>query len=99
MKSRSFFQIAVLAAAAMAATSTHAQEILVAPTAPPATIYEAVPQARVGYVWDPGHWSWTQERYIWNPGHWQAERMGYHWKQGRWAARHGTWRWVPGHWA
>ena len=43
MKSLYFFQIAVLAAGAMVATSTHAQEILVVPTAPPATIYEAVP--------------------------------------------------------
>lgn len=99
MKYRCLFQVAIFASSAMVASSTYALEIVAAPTAPPAAIYEAIPPARVGYVWDPGHWHWTPGGYIWDAGHWQAERIGYHWREGHWAARHGTWRWIPGHWA
>jgi hypothetical protein len=93
-------QAAIVAAGAMAVASTvSAQVVIVAPSAPPAVRYEAIPPARVGYVWDRGHWRWDHGRYVWNPGHWRRERAGYHWVPGHWVARGGAWRWVPGHWA
>ncbi len=61
--------------------------VVIAPSAPPAVRYEAVPAPRVGYVWDHGHWRWDHGRYVWAAGHWQAERVGYHWVPGHWVAR------------
>ncbi|CAH2810350.1 MAG: hypothetical protein CBARDMAM_6002 [uncultured Caballeronia sp.] len=58
---------------------------------------ESVQPARVGYVWNTGHWRWEHGQYVWNPGHWQVERVGYHWGPGHWIARDGAWRWMPGH--
>ncbi len=92
-------QTAIVAAGAMAVASASAQVVIVAPSAPPAVRYEPVPPARVGYVWDRGHWRWDHGQYVWAPGHWQVERVGHRWTEGHWAAREGAWRWVPGHWA
>jgi WXXGXW repeat (2 copies) len=79
--------------------SASAEVIIVAPNAPPPVRVESVPPARVGYVWDHGHWRWEHGQYVWNPGHWEVERVGYHWVPGHWIARGGAWRWMPGHWA
>lgn len=100
MKMRLFIAQAaiVMAGVAAVAGSVSAEVIIVAPNAPPVRI-ESVPPARVGYVWDNGHWRWEHGQYVWNPGHWQVERVGYHWVPGHWIARGGAWRWMPGHWA
>jgi hypothetical protein len=96
--------LALLAAGGSAITLSlpaSAAEVVVvdALSAPPPVRYEAVPAARVGYVWDHGHWRWQRGHYVWVPGHWQAERVGYHWVPGHWVAHGPNWRWVQGHWA
>ncbi|PCE27935.1 hypothetical protein BWP39_05365 [Paraburkholderia acidicola] len=89
----------VIAGVSAVASSASAEVIIVAPSAPPAVRYEVVPAARVGYVWDHGHWRWDRGQYVWEAGHWQAERIGYHWVPGHWAGRGDGWRWIDGHWA
>ena len=68
-------------------------------TPPPASVYEAVPAPRAGYVWAPGYWRWEHERHVWAPGHWMAARQGHHWVADRWVeGPHGGWHHDPGHW-
>ncbi|MBR8057095.1 YXWGXW repeat-containing protein [Burkholderia dolosa] len=73
--------------------------IIVAPHAPPPVRYEIVPAARVGYVWERGHWRWEHGRYVWIGGHWEAERIGMRWVPGHWDPRGPNWVWTRGHWA
>ncbi|MCA8374117.1 YXWGXW repeat-containing protein [Burkholderia multivorans] len=73
--------------------------VVVAPSAPPPVRYEVVPAARVGYVWERGHWRWEHGRYVWIGGHWEAERVGMHWVPGHWDRRGPNWFWTRGHWA
>ncbi|KVR89560.1 YXWGXW repeat-containing protein [Burkholderia vietnamiensis] len=73
--------------------------VVVAPNAPPPVRYEVVPDARVGYVWERGHWRWEHGRYVWIGGHWEAERIGMHWVPGHWDQRGPNWFWTRGHWA
>jgi hypothetical protein len=90
----------LIAAGVAAVASASAEEVVViAPSAPPPVRYEAVPAARVGYVWDHGHWRWDHGRYVWAAGHWQAERVGYHWVPGHWVSHGPNYHWVQGHWA
>ena len=63
----------VAAGAASVATASAAEIVVVAPNAPPPERVEVVPAARVGYVWDKGHWRWEHGQYAWVPGHWQVE--------------------------
>ncbi len=84
---------------ALVASVSAAEVVIVAPGAPPAARYEAVPAARDGYVWDRGHWKWEHGQYAWAPGHWQPVRVGYHWVPGHWVARGPNSHWVEGHWA
>jgi hypothetical protein len=92
----------VVIAAALTAASTasaFAQEVIIAPSAPPAPRVEVAPGVRPGYVWDGGHWRWAGHGYAWEPGHWRAVRVGYHWAPGHWGRRGPNWVWVEGHWA
>ncbi|MGS0894983.1 YXWGXW repeat-containing protein [Burkholderia stagnalis] len=73
--------------------------VVVAPNAPPPVRYEVVPAARIGYVWERGHWRWEHGRYVWIGGHWEAERIGMHWVPGHWDQRGPNWFWTRGHWA
>ncbi|EXJ00853.1 YXWGXW repeat-containing protein [Burkholderia pseudomallei] len=73
--------------------------VVVAPSAPPPVRYEVVPEPRVGYVWDRGHWRWDHDRYVWIAGHWEVERIGMHWAPGHWSQRGPGWVWVRSHWA
>jgi WXXGXW repeat (2 copies) len=66
--------------------------------APPPVRVEAVPPARVGYVWAPGFWEWRDHAHVWVPGHWIGERRGYHWVPDRWDQRGPHWHHEPGHW-
>ena len=93
------FTLAAATLGAMAAPAGAEEIVVVAPSAPPAVLGEAVPAPRDGYVWDRGHWRWEHGRYVWAPGHWQPVRVGYHWVPGHWAPRGAHWAWVPGHWA
>ena len=89
----------VAAGTASIATATAEEVVIVALNAPPPERVEVVPAARVGYVWDKGHWRWDHGRYNWVRGHWQAERVGAHWVPGHWDDHHDHWVWVEGHWA
>ncbi|HTJ93603.1 MAG TPA: YXWGXW repeat-containing protein [Pararobbsia sp.] len=89
----------IAAGTASIATASAAEVIIEAPNAPPPERVEVVPAARVGYVWDKGHWRWDHGRYVWIGGHWQAERHGMHWVPGHWDQRHDRWVWIEGHWA
>ena len=72
----------------------------VAPQAPPAAQYEAVPPPPPGpaMVWTPGYWSWAG-RWVWVPGRYAARPYARAvWMPGQWRPRHGGWVWVEGHW-
>jgi hypothetical protein len=66
--------------------------------APPPPRYEAVPAARAGYVWSPGHWQWRGGRHVWVPGHWERVRAGYVYRTPRWAERGGRWYYEAPRW-
>jgi len=65
---------------------------------PPAVRYEAVPPARVGYVWAPGYWDWNGRHHVWRAGHWEREHHGQRWVAGRWSERDGRWYLNRPHW-
>lgn len=65
---------------------------------PPAARYEAVPVARPGYVWAPGHWEWDRGRHIWVGGMWVAERPGYRWVSAKWIHHGNRWGYTRGTW-
>lgn len=61
--------------------------------------FEAVPAARRGYAWEPGHWHWNGREYIWFSGHYIPARARYHeYVHGEWGQRGPRWVWVPAHW-
>ena len=64
---------------------------------PPAARDEPV-EARPGYVFVPGRWSWQQRQWAWTPGHWERERAGYAWTPGRWERQGPRWIWIEGSW-
>jgi len=68
--------------------------------APPAPRYEAVPEARHGYVWSAGHWQWNAHRnhHVWVAGTWQRERPGYAYNAPGWVERDGRWHYHASRW-
>ena len=66
--------------------------------APPAPRVEVIPEARAGYVWAPGYWTWNGHRHVWVNGHYIHARYGHHWVAASWEERHSRWHYVPGHW-
>jgi hypothetical protein len=89
----------VTALATLSSVSAFAQEVIIAPSAPPPMRTEIVPAGRPGYVWDGGHWRWAGRGYEWVPGHWRPVRVGAHWVPDHWVQRGPNWRWIEGHWA
>jgi hypothetical protein len=76
-----------------------AQYTAVVRVAPPPPVQEAVPTARPGYVWAPGHHEWRDGQYVWVRGHWLAERSGYAYREPRWVQRgNGEWYLVGNNW-
>jgi len=69
---------------------------MVVTEAPPAPQNEVI-EARSGYVWVHGHWTW-QGRWVWTAGHWERERANQQWAEGRWDQRGNQWVWVEGSW-
>lgn len=67
--------------------------------APPPLRYEAVPVARRGYIWSPGHWEWNGRRHFWVSGVWLADRPGYVYSAPSWYQDHGRWQMRPAGWA
>ncbi len=66
--------------------------------APPAPRYEVVPEARVGYVWAPGYWTWSNHRHVWVNGHYIHSRHGHHYVAATWSDHNGRYRYEAGHW-
>jgi hypothetical protein len=66
--------------------------------APPAPRYEVVPEARVGYVWAPGYWTWNNHRHVWVNGHYVHSRHGHHYVSAHWYDHNGRYRYEAGHW-
>lgn len=101
MKSKLFLAAAVASSALMGLGSTSALAVpaVVAPSSPPAPLYEPMPAPRAGYVWSAGHYAWQNGQYVWNPGHWIAARPGWEWQEARWIQRpNGDWYLAQGHW-
>ena len=89
---------AAQATPAVVAGTTYGNTVYVQP-APPAPMYEAVPQARAGYIWAPGHHEWRGDRYEWTTGRWLETRQGYAWQDSRWQQRpDGSWFLSGGQW-
>ena len=66
---------------------------------PPAPIYEAMPNARPGQLWSPGHYVWHDGRYMWQSGEWISARPGYAWQAPQWQQDpDGSWHLASGHW-
>lgn len=66
--------------------------------APPPPRYEAVPQARRGYVWAPGYWNWDGQRHVWAGGQWIQERGGNQYRRAEWVRENNQWRLDRGGW-
>jgi hypothetical protein len=66
--------------------------------APPAPRYEVIPEARVGYVWAPGYWTWSHHRHVWVNGHYIRSRHGRHYVSAHWYDHDGRYRYEAGYW-
>jgi len=66
--------------------------------APPAARYEVVPEARHGYVWQPGYYDYRNRHHVWVKGYWVKERQGQYWHPTRWEQDNGRWHFVKGSW-
>jgi len=89
--------LALALGAAIAPVAAQAGELIIG-VGPPAVRVEAVPNARVGYVWSPGYWRWNGHRHVWVGGVWVRERVGWHWTPSHWVAYGPRWHYVPGYW-
>jgi hypothetical protein len=76
---------------ALLPTAAIAQREIIVQVAPPPPRNETMPQARRGYVWQPGHWQWNGRRHVWAQGTWLRERRGYAYSEPRWVERNGQW--------
>ncbi|WAC26951.1 hypothetical protein [Ancylobacter sp. SL191] len=69
------------------------------PGPPPPPRREPRPAPRRGYIWVPGHWTWSaRHRWVWVPGHWDEARRGFNFVGPRWVLRRGRWVYEPGRW-
>ncbi|HMN56509.1 MAG TPA: YXWGXW repeat-containing protein [Ottowia sp.] len=104
---RTLVKPALLSAAVLAAsigalalpTAAQAQTYLsvqIGPPPPPR--YEAMPMARPGYVWAPGHYEWRHDNYVWRRGYWMAARPGYAYVAPMWVAEGPRWVYRPQRW-
>jgi hypothetical protein len=75
------------------------ERVVVIREAPPPPRQEAVPAARRGHVWVPGHYEYRGRRYVWVGGQWLRERRGYAYNAPRWVERNGQWALERGRWA
>lgn len=78
----------------MAQSSNHGHAM----PAPPPPRHEAVPRARRGQVWSPGHWEWRGHRYVWTAGTWVKARPGYRYREPQWVEHDGRWELRRGGW-
>lgn len=94
--------VAVLCAASLGAValpmSASAETRIYFNSAPPELRYEAVPSARRGQVWVPGHWDAKGKKHVWRAGHWEKQRKGYHYVTPSWVQRDNRWELQRGRW-
>ncbi|SFC07273.1 YXWGXW repeat-containing protein [Massilia yuzhufengensis] len=91
----------LISTAAFAPAQVQAQgrtEVIVVHKAPPAPRREAIPAARRGYEWVPGHWVWNGRRYTWERGHHERVRAGYVYQQPVWRQDRNGWYFERGGW-
>jgi hypothetical protein len=89
---------AMLAGSLGGITAAATAQTVIVREAPPAPRDEAVPHARHGYVWAPGHWEYRHHRYTWVRGNWMRERHGYNYRAPTWEQRDGQWVMMRGGW-
>ena len=99
---RSTLLAAVVATGALAGlalpTTAQAAGYISVQIGPPPMRVEAVPVARPGWVWAPGHYEWQRGAYFWVPGAWVRERPGYAYVAPVWLQRGGAWEYRPARW-
>ena len=76
------FGAATIAAAPFSPADAQVTVTFGAPPPPPP--YEAIPPARPGHIWAPGHYRLVNDQYVWTPGSWQVARPGYVYVPDRW---------------
>jgi len=72
-------------------------EIGAAPPAPPRIVVET-PPPRAGYIYEPGHYAYENDRYVWVEPQWIREREGHHWKPYVLEKHGDRWHYRAGHW-
>lgn len=92
--------IAVISTAAFIPTQALAEVsyTVVVGNAPPPVRYERVPNARHGYAWQAGYWSWNGYKHQWKKGHWERNRSGHYYQQSKWQETNEGWRLNHGGW-
>lgn len=88
---------ALLGASAVPATAATSISVQIGP--PPAPHYEAVPAARRGQAWIPGHWEWRHNHHEWVSGYFVRARPGYYYAQPTYVQHGNRWDYRPGYWA
>ena len=91
----------LISTAAFAPVQAQAQsrtEVIVVREAPPPMRREAIPNARRGYEWVPGYWSYNGRRYVWERGHYERVRSGYVYQQPVWRQDRNGWYLDRGGW-
>jgi len=88
----------LIAASFASVPLTSVARTIIVREAPPEPRHEAVPEARRGHVWAPGHWEWRRGQHTWVAGHYMRARRGQHWQADRWVERNGQWELRRGQW-
>ena len=65
---------------------------------PPPPRAERASPPRDGYVWGPGHWTWSGKAYNWADGGWVVQRRHMHWVADQWERVGEKWHLVTAHW-
>ena len=83
-----------------AALPAHAKSDPESNVAPPPVRTETIPKHKPGYVWAPGHWSWSERgrKHVWIPGRLLKEKRGARWVPDQWVEKDGRYRFSEGHW-
>jgi hypothetical protein len=76
-----------------------ATAIIVSAVQPPPPRVIIVPEARPGYVWQPGYWTQADGDWVWMDGTWIPERPAYRWVPTHWEQTpDGRWQLVQAQW-
>ena len=87
-----------VAAAQITLTSPGFAADVYADAPPPPRRAEHAPPPRDGYVWSPGHWTWSGKAYYWVDGSFVVERRHMQRVADQWERIGDKWHFVPAHW-